>query len=138
MNTSVDEMIERLPKDEKAIVKRLRYLVVDTLPAFEEKLSYGIPIYSHHRIICFIWPPTHYWGKNKEAYMAKGVTLGFWQGHRMDDVEGVLIKEKRKQVYCLYFKTLDQIDDQQVRTLLYDAYAVDETFAKSKAKGRRK
>lgn len=133
---SVEEMLQHLPTGERKIVQRLRTVVLECLPKAKEKLSYGVPFYSHHRMICFIWPPTITWDpqqlKKKEANLAKGVTLGFSQGNRMSNEDGVLLAEGRKQVYCMYFKNLSDIDDQQIRALLFEAELVDESFKKKR------
>jgi hypothetical protein len=54
---TVEDMILRLPTQELAIVKRLRSLVIDCLPLAKEKPYYGlgVPYYSHHRSICYIF-----------------------------------------------------------------------------------
>ncbi|NOT75149.1 MAG: DUF1801 domain-containing protein [Cyclobacteriaceae bacterium] len=134
MRKSVDEIVEDLPKNEKMIVKRLRLLVKECLPGAEEKgyYSFNVPFYKHHRMICFIWPPSLFEGmeKTKEAHDKKGVTLGFCQGNLMANDEGLLQKENRKQVYCMYFKKLSDINDDQIRALLFEADAIDQRFKK--------
>lgn len=47
----------------------------------------------------------------------------------------VLLAEGRKQVYCMYFKFLKEIDESQVRALLFEAGMIDDEFAK-KRKGK--
>jgi len=64
----------------------------------------------------------------------KGVTLGFCQGNLMSNDDGVLLAEGRKQVYCMYFNSLDEIDDEQIRALLFEADMVDQQFQKKKRK----
>lgn len=134
---SVDEVIQSLPRNEQVIMKRLRALISECLPKAKEKLSYGAPFYTGHRMICFIWPPSIYWGpkQKRDKNEEKGVSLGFCQGNWMRNDEGVLLAEGRKQVYCMYFKTLKEIHDEQIRALLYEAELVDEGFKKKKKSG---
>ncbi|MFZ5972916.1 MAG: DUF1801 domain-containing protein [Bacteroidota bacterium] len=135
---SVEEVILGLPRNEAVIVKRLRALVLECLPKAEEKVSYGVPYYVHHRMICFIWPPSIYWGRQKpETLQAKGVTLGFCQGNRMSNEDGALLAEGRKQVLCKYYRSLKEIDDAQVRAWLFEAEWIDEGFQK-KRKAQKK
>ncbi|MEJ0030110.1 MAG: hypothetical protein WDO15_06945 [Bacteroidota bacterium] len=47
---------------------------------------------------------------------------------------GVLLAEGRKQVYAMYFKTMKDIDENQVRALLFEAAMLDESFSKKKKK----
>jgi hypothetical protein len=136
---NVDDMIAALPKDERVMVNRLRALITVCIPAATEKAYYGlgVPFYSHYRLICFIWPPSVYWdprGKKKESRNPKGVSLGFNQGKLMSNEDGVLLSEGRKQVYCMYFKTLNEIDENQVKALLFEAAMIDEQFSKRKKK----
>ena len=129
---NIDEVIGNLPKEEQMIVKRLRAIILDCLPTATEKNMYGIPFYSHHRLICFIWPPSIYLGSKKPTVRKEGVTLGFQYGNLMSNEEGLLLKENRKQVYCMYFRSVKEIQDEQIRPLLYEAELVDEGFGKKK------
>lgn len=136
--TNVEEFLLTLPKEESVIVKRLRALVKECLPKAQEKLNYGAPYYTHHRMICFIWPPSAYWGPKRisDKLKDKGVSLGFCYGNMMSNDEGVLLAEGRKQVYVVYFKSLKEIDEQLVKSLLFEAGLLDDTFAnKRKLKG---
>jgi len=132
----IDQMIATLPRDEQVLVKRLRALVTECIPQATEKAYDGqvMPFYTRNRLICFIWPPSMAWEPNAnfEKQKAKGVALGFNQGNLMANEDGVLLAEGRKQVYMMYFKKLDDIDEHQVRALLFEAAMIDEQFAKKK------
>ena len=134
----IDQMIATLPRDEQVLVKRLRALVTECIPQATEKAYDGqvMPFYTRNRLICFIWPPSMVWtpNANREKQIAKGVALGFSQGNLMANEDGVLLAEGRKQVYMMYFKKLDDIDDHQIRALLFEAAMIDEQFAKKKRK----
>ena len=131
MKKTVDETIGDLPKEEQVIVNRLRSIILDCLPKATENMD-GVIFYSRHRIICFIWPPSLYLGTKKPAVTRDGVTLGFQYGNLMANEEGLLLKENRKQVYCMYFKSVKEIHDEQIRPLLFEAELVDEGFGKKK------
>jgi hypothetical protein len=136
--TDIDYVISTLPRNEQVLVKRLRTLVAECIPQATEKAYYsmGIPFYRRNRLICFIWPPSLSWdpGVADETRKAKGVTLGFNQGNRMANEDGVLLSEGRKQVYVMYFKKLSDIDDHQIRALLFEAGMIDEQFTGKKKK----
>jgi hypothetical protein len=138
-SVDIDEMIATLPRDEQVLVKKLRALVTECIPQATEKAykDMVMPFYTRNRLICFIWPPSSLWEPNAdiEKQKAKGVSLGFNQGKLMANEEGVLLSEGRKQVYMMYFKKLDDIDENQVRALLFEAAMIDEQFARKK-KGR--
>lgn len=132
----VDEAMLKLPREERVLVQRLRALVKECLPKASEMAYYGlgVPFYRHNRLICFIWPPSISWGpvRSKEKSNQKGVTLGFCQGNRMSNEEGYLLSEGRKQVYCMYFQKLTDIDEPLIRSLLYEAGLIDEFFHRKK------
>lgn len=134
----IDQMIASLPRNEQVLVKRLRALVMECIPQATEKAYYdfAIPFYTRNRLICFIWPPSVSWEQRArhEKQKSKGVSLGFNQGNLMSNEDGVLLSEGRKQVYVMYFKNLDDLDEAQVRALLFEAAMIDEQFAKTNRK----
>lgn len=133
---TVEELLSQLPRAEQIIVKRLRALVLECLPKAEEKLNFGAPYYTRNRMICFIWPPTLYWGSGRtaETQSKKGISFGFCQGNLMSNVDGVLLAEGRKQVYVMYIHHLKEIDEDLIRSLLFEAEMIDDSFAKKKRK----
>jgi hypothetical protein len=135
---TVDEMIMSLPRNEQAIVKRLRDLVLECLPFAIEKPYYGlgVPYYSRHRQICYILPSSALCGTEDMDSENGSVTLGFCQGNRMSDDEGILKAEGRKQVRVMYFHTLRDISEDQVRPLLFEAAMIDEAVGRG-GKGKR-
>lgn len=52
----------------------------------------------------------------------------------MSNEDSVLLAEGRKQVYCMYCHSLKDINDSQLRALLFEAGLVDESFRKKKRK----
>lgn len=139
---TVEEMILSLSKPEQVIVKRLRALIQECLPMATEKGYYGlgVPFYTHHRMICFIWPSSVYWGPKKDGVSkkSKGVSLGFCQGNLMSNEDGALQAEGRKQVYVMYFHSLNEIKEEQVRALLFEAGMIDDTFGEKRRTIHRK
>lgn len=139
---TVDEAILSLPKPELAMFRRLRELIQECLPKAVEEPKYGlgVPFYRRHRMICFIWPSSFYWGPKKKETSGKPamVTLGFCYGNLMSNEDGALASDGRKQVYCIYFKSLEEINDDQVRALLFEAELIDEGFKKKSKAGQAK
>ena len=139
---TVDEMVMNLPKTEQVIVQRLRALVQECLPAAVEKPYYGagVPFYTHHRMICFIWPSSVFWGpkRTEASQKVKGVSLGFCQGNLMANEDGVLQAEGRKQVYVMYFHSLRDIKEEKVRALLFEAGMIDDGFGEQKMRRKKK
>ncbi len=129
---NVDEVIASLPKDERVVVQCLRRLILDNITPITEKNNYGAPFYVRNRLMFFIWPPSVYWGERKLEFMNKGVTLGFCQGNRMSNDLGLLQAEGRKQVYCMYFRSLREVNEQEILPLLFEADEIDRSFGSSR------
>jgi uncharacterized protein YdhG (YjbR/CyaY superfamily) len=126
----VENLITELPPDERVITKRLRSIILDSDPRIQEKLSYGVPYFFHNRRICFVWPASCQPYPTGKASPAEKVTLGFCYGNLLSNDQGVLIKENRKQVYLIKYKSPAEIDEQIVREILQEAIMVDESFRK--------
>lgn len=125
---TVDEMLLALPRSEQVIAQRLRHLVVECLPFATEKPCYGlgVPYYSHHRQICYIFPSAAVCEEDKRR--KEGVTLGFCQGHRMANEGGILQTEHRKQALTIHFLRLSDLDEDQIRAWLFEAASIDDQF----------
>jgi len=55
--TSLSDVWEYLPGDERVITDILRQIVLETLPRHcREKLTYNVPFFYGKRRICVIWP----------------------------------------------------------------------------------
>ena len=119
---NIDEFFEYLPNDELITVNYLREIVLDCIPGVVEKLSFNVPFYKRHKSICFIWPSSVLWGKTKKY---NGVRIGFIKGHLLADEDNYLEKGSRKQVYIKDFMKVEDIDEQQLRLLLYQAHELD-------------
>ena len=137
---AIDEMLANLPKKEQILVNRLRALIMECIPKAEEKAYYGegVPFYRNNKLICFVWPASVFWGpkRTEETQKKKGTALGFNQGYLMANEDGALLAEGRKQVYVMYFQTINDINEEQVRALLFEAALIDETFKKKKKRIR--
>lgn len=134
---SVEEIISGLPRWEKVLVQRLRALVLECLPRASEEVRYGAIYYSHHRMICFLWPPSIWWGGHRpteEEMRARGVSLGFCKGYLMANEDGMLLAEGRKQIYIRYIRTPADIVEGSIRAWLYEAEMIDDSFVKKKLK----
>ncbi|MEZ4946121.1 MAG: DUF1801 domain-containing protein [Cyclobacteriaceae bacterium] len=129
---SFDEILFGLPRVEQELVKRLRTLIIECIPKATEHVydDVDFPFYRHNKLICYIWPASMVWKNSPpETPNEKGTALGFNQGHLMSNEEGTLLAEGRKQVYVMYFKSLKDLDEQQVRARLFEAAMIDDQFA---------
>jgi len=125
----VEEFLDYLPDDELKLVQFLRQIIFDCIPNVEERMSFSVPFYKRNKGICFIWPSAVLWGK-KKSY--DGVRFGFNTGYLISDEMGYLDKGNRKQVYYKDFKSISEIDVPLLKTYIFEALEIDNTFTKSK------
>ena len=125
---NTEEFYDFLPEEELVIVETLRKIIYSCIPDATEKLCYNVPFFYRHKRICFIWPPSVLWGNVRMGR----VQLGFVNGYLMQDEINYLEKEKRKQVYCRYFKEVKDIDVDILKSYIFEAASIDEELAKNK------
>jgi hypothetical protein len=131
----IADLIADLPDDEKVIAKRLRSLILETEPRLQEKISYGVPYFFHHRRVCFIWPTSLLpLGYEPKTPITTKVTLGMCYGNRLSNEQGLLEKGNRKQVYTISFTSLSQVNDRAIREIIMEAVMVDDQFNPKKLK----
>jgi hypothetical protein len=135
---SFEELLMGLPRAEQVLLKRLRALIIECIPKATEHVydDVDLPFYRHNKLICFIQPASLSWESKgiPETQNEKGTSLGFNQGYLMANEDGALLAEGRKQVYMMYFKSVQDLDENQVRALLFEAAMIDEQFGKKKKK----
>lgn len=119
--SSVDEFLDYLPENELNIVRYLREIVLDCIPACKEKLAYNVPYYWRNSRICYIWPPSIPWGNVKIA----GVQFGFCYGYLLNDEINFLERGSRKQVYWKSYSNLKEIDLHLLKSFIYEAVEID-------------
>lgn len=118
---NINEFLDFLPPGERKIVDRLRELILNNIPSVKEKLVYNVPFYYLKKRICFIWPGAVQWGKSKRA----GVNLGFCKANLLTD-PSYLEKGDRKEIYLKTFYSADEINEERIRKLLFEAVQIDQ------------
>ncbi len=126
--TSLLQLYELLPDNERMIVDVLREIIKEQLPANgREKISYNVPFFYGNKSICLVWPSSVPRGGIK-----KGVMLAFWYGHLLKDTDQYLIHGTNKQIFYKIYQHVDEIDIKAVQKLLKEAAALDKSW-----KGKR-
>ncbi len=124
----VHQLIDIIPEHEWIILDVLRGIIRQRLPEYcKEKISYNVPFFYGHRGICIIWPAAIPRGGIKE-----GVLLGFWQGNKLQDPQGYLIKGTNKKIFYKIYKRVEEIDVGAITQLLDEAIWVDQQHKISK------
>jgi hypothetical protein len=119
---NLEEFMAFLPEEELSLVLHLRNIVLDCIPACQETLAYNVPYYKKNRNICFIWPASVTWGKNKTY---EGVRFGFTSGYLLKDELDYLDKGDRKQVFWKDFISPSDIDEDLLKSYIYEAVEID-------------
>jgi hypothetical protein len=113
----------------------LRAIVLGCDPRVQEKLSYGVPYFYHHRRICFIWPASLIpAGYNAKSIGKTKVTLGLCYGNQLSNEQGMLELGNRKQVATIGFSSPAEIKDPLIQEIILEAILVDDEFKKIKKK----
>ena len=134
---SVADVLDYLPEDQRDLMDVLREIVLGTIPNVTERLAFNVPFYRRHANLCFLWPGAVPWGKSVQA----GVRLGFANGYLLLDESGYLDQGNRKQVYWKDYRSIQEIDDALITSLLLQAVEIDERLHAEKllkAAARRK
>lgn len=124
--TSIREMLDFLPPEERSLTEGLRELIISEAPELVERLSFNVPFYKGRRDVCFIWPASVLWGKQKTY---EGVRFGLSYGSLVPVSEPYLQRGTRKQVLWRDLTALSDSDIRNIRNLLQAAVAVDQERA---------
>jgi hypothetical protein len=66
----------------------------------------------------------------REEVSKKGVLLGFWYGHKLDDPDCFLSHGTNTQIFYKIYQTSEEIDEKPIKNLLKKAIKLDSTFKK--------
>ena len=126
---TVEDFISCLPKDEQLLASHLRTMILGIDLRIQEKLSYGVPYFSQHRRICFLWPASAQYGP-KDAKMI----LGFCNGNLLSNDQKILIVENIKQIYVIKISSLKEINESVFKEIIQEVILVDDQFKSKKIK----
>jgi hypothetical protein len=126
--TSLVQLFDRLPKEERIMVDVLRQIVIEHLPSYcKQKVSFNVPYFYGNRGICIIWPASIPRGGIK-----KGVLLGFWQGNKLKDEDHYLTRGTNKKIFYRVYSSVNEIDEQAIAKLLKEAVRIDSLSTEKK------
>jgi hypothetical protein len=119
--TSLVQLFDLLPENERIIVDVLRQIIVENLPGYcKEKFAFNVPYFYGKRGICIIWPAAI-----PRGGINQGVLLGFWQGNKLNDQDGYLKHGTNKKTFYKIYKDVEEIDEPAIVKLLKEAVRVD-------------
>ena len=127
---TIEEFIYDLPKDEREISSRLRDIILNTAPDFEEKFSYDVPYFFRHRRVCCIWPASSAGGPRR------GVFIGLCRGNLLSNQQGIIEMGNRKRYGLIRYYDVKETKEDLLIEILQEAILIDEELAKKKRKAR--
>ncbi len=112
-HASVDEYLASLAEPRATALQHLRRLIRETVPLAEESISYTMPAYTYHGMLCAFASQKHY--------------MSFYL------LDGAIVEQNRHLLTglsvgkgCIRFKSIAALPDEVVRTLLSQVAAANE------------
>lgn len=121
MPITIEEFISLLPNEEQKITIRLREIILDTNPAFEEKFAYGVPYYYIKKRVCFVWPTTI-----PRSGFKSGVILGFCNGVILKKKFDIISSGSCKVVGWIQYQHIKEINPKLIKDILIEAVIFQE------------
>ena len=119
--TSLLQLFERLPENERIIVDVLRQIVIENRPVYcKEKFAFNVSYFYGNKGICIIWPASI-----PRSGIKQGVLLGFWQGNKLKDEDNYLTHGTNKKIFYKTYKDAEEIEEAAIVKLLKEAARVD-------------
>lgn len=124
MNTDaaykVDAYIEALPETEQVLMKKIRRLLLNTVPQIEERFSFGIPFYYYYGMFCFV------------SARNNGINVSFCRGKDLVNEFAQLEQKGRAIVASVTIKKLSDINFLELPVLIAAAAEWNKEAAKQK------
>jgi len=120
-NSAIQNFILSLPNDQKEIFIKLREIVLEVYPSFEEKFAYGVPYYYLKKRVCFIWPTAI-----PRSGLSGGVILGFSNGVILKKKFDIISCGSNKVVGWIQYHNLKNIKAKVIKEILIEAVMFQE------------
>ena len=117
---SVDEYISSLPEELAELCERLRAIIMATVPAATEKISFKIPFYHYHGMFCYL---------NR---VSDGIDVGFLRGRDLTELFPQLQQGSRKIVASIIVRNKADIGKLELPAIIAAAAEWNEEAARMK------
>ncbi|WP_413376073.1 DUF1801 domain-containing protein [Alkalihalobacillus sp. 1P02AB] len=111
-NVKVTELIEKLPEHIQEITLSLRKTIWEASPELVEEVKWSKPSYAQDGLVCYLAPAKNH------------VNLGFYQGSKLSDTEGVL-QGTGKDMRHIQVKKIEDIRPDLYTSLIHEAIALN-------------
>lgn len=110
MHPKADLWFEDLSEDVRPIAEALRDVILSVAPGVTEAFKYRVPFYYiAGKPLCYL------------NLHRNGIDLGFWNGHRLNDDDGMFEDRGKKMVRHLHFTAREQVHAEYVLPLIFQA-----------------
>ncbi len=108
-----EDYILNQPEPFKSILLHLQILIEGAFPEVDLQFKWKIPFYYlHNKPFCYLNP------SKKKGY----VDVAFWASAHLTKYNELLVTENRKVVKSLRYKTINDINEEVLLTVLEEAY----------------
>ncbi|SHN30352.1 DUF1801 domain-containing protein [Gracilibacillus kekensis] len=111
---SVEQYIEKHPKNIQEITVNLRQLILNTSSEWTEEIKWGMPSYSINKNICYLQASKNH------------VNLGFYHGAQLEDPHN-LLGGTGKQMRHIRVKKMEDIDEDSLKLYVKNAIQLDQS-----------
>lgn len=115
---AVYSYIHNQEKWKSEIMLLLQKLILQTIPAVEEKISYKVPFYYYHGRFCFIY--SH----------KRGIDIGFCKGFKLSNTQGLLKCKATKYVRTITYLSIADVNSTLLSEILQEAALLNEIYSK--------
>ena len=118
---NINHFINSLPEGEKEILVKLREIILETNPSFEEKFAFGVPYYYLKKRVCFIWPTSV-----PRSGMKEGVLFGICNGVILKKKFDIISTGSNKVVGWIQYYNPKEIKTKVIKEILVEAIMFQE------------
>ena len=115
----LDDYITDKADSAKEMLKKLHSILMCCAPQMEARLTYNIPFYYYFGRLCYLNPKSD------------GVDFGFCHGAQMSQ-HPLLGRTELKEVRIIHYSNPSEIDDSEVKPLIFEAMILNELTRKRK------
>lgn len=106
---TVDEYIDNLPEERKAVIEYIREMILSEVPGIQEKLSFKIPFYHYFGMFMYL------------NNTAEGIDIGFCRGKDLTEAFPQLALRGRAIVASILIRNKKDIIDTSLREIIVAA-----------------
>jgi hypothetical protein len=124
--SAVLDFIAEKPAGLQRILRTLRHWILEASPKTTEKISFKIPFFYHHGMLCYLNP----------VQKDTAVDIGFCRGFELSNEQGWLEARKRNTIKSFVVHDIADLDQEIFLQILHEAMLINELHAQEKKRKR--